>query len=386
MALVPIGTTYADGLFTEKFVIHVVDSYGNKAKDGTRISTGVINNPKLYSNAYNGAMKAIANKSILPANEVPTFTTTAIDDQTLPSNDMGILRHGISKYFQEIQTPVVDENNTLVLDENNQTQYITSYAPKYYKSLFDVTYKNDVGSLNNTAGTFSISPVKAEDIITSDISSLDTLIVLANKRNHKPENLGGWDIERVIDDKTLKLVNLDHKDVDLNGVTYVIGDEYRYIEKGQTIANGAVSTFKTTEVKDGLAYAELRYTPELVGHNVFIYANTRLEGKRIGISRNILLHGTGLTKQTLNCTNEKGLKPDCSMAVRIIQNGSGVGAYRVNIATPQPVGEPVYRYATATRTDNTGWTTVSIYGIDENKTATVEFGDLIFDEYIINEH
>jgi hypothetical protein len=51
MAIVPIETRYENGLFIDKFVIHVVDSYGNKAQDGTRISTGVINNPKLYSNA-----------------------------------------------------------------------------------------------------------------------------------------------------------------------------------------------------------------------------------------------------------------------------------------------------------------------------------------------
>jgi hypothetical protein len=386
MAIVPMGSRYENGLYIDKFVIHVVDSYGNKAKDGTKISTGVINNPKLYSNAYNGAVKHQAQKNIINLNnsESQTYTDTNLTDQELPNNNGKIIALDYSSYDEERKTPRVDENGTIVRDENNETVYDSKTIKRYYPTIGVVERKNDTGTLNRSDGTFTISPKDTTDIITDKISSLDTLVVLANKNNHHPENLGGWDIASVEGENKLKLVSLD-KGVDLSGLTYVIGDEYRYIDRGQTIANGAVSTFETTEVKDGLAFAELRYTPELVGHNVFIYANTRLEDKHIGISRNVLLHGTGLSDETMSCTNEKGRKPDCHMSYRITLNDSGKGAYKVNIGTPQIAGANTYKYATASRTSSTGWTTVSIYGIDENETATVTFGSLINDEYIINQ-
>jgi hypothetical protein len=303
MAIVPIGSRYENGLFIDKYVIHVVDSYGNKAADNTRISTGVINNPKLYSNAYD------------------TIANAYLDDRG-------------------------------ILDKNNST--------------------------------FTL-PAASIDTTKDTITSLDTLIVLANQSRHKPENLGGWDIKSINSENELSIIDMDSSISPITDVSYVIGDEYRYIDYGQTIINAAASTFETTEIKDGLAYAELRYVPEMVGKNIFIYANTRLEDKHIGISRKILLHGTGLIPVTISCTNTNGLKPNCTRSVRIVQNDSGKGAHRVNISQPQLAGEAVYNFATASQTSDTGWTTVSIFNIDVNKTATVEVGALINNEILINQ-
>ena len=394
MAIVPIGSRYENGLYIDKFVIHVVDSYGNKAKDGTHISTGVINNPKLYSNAYDGATKytspsgkdvvhyTSSDKNVTYINypDPATITQVTIPDTVLPTNSRGnIISYDITPYYYQIRTDTLDDKNQTV------TSYKTDW--KYYTDISGVHYKNDTGSLDGKNRTFTLNPADTDDNINpnSDITTLDTLIILANKKHHKPAYLGGYDIEN-IDPVTnaIKLVSVN-PNLNLSGLTYVIGDEYRYIDRGQTIANGAISTFESTEVKNGIAYAELRYTPEMVGKNVFIYANTVLDNKRIGISRNVLLFGTGLGKQTLSCTNDKGNRPNCSRRIRITLNDSGKGAYHVNIGHPQIVGEQTFMTATASQTDDEGWTTVSIYGIDENKTATVEFGDLLFDEYIINQ-
>ncbi len=393
MAIVPIGSRYENGLYIDKFVIHVVDSYGNKAEDGTRISTGVINNPKLYSNAYNGAVKTYitgtSNVKILESNDKnitwlnyvqpQDYATTQVDDTTLPTNNYGnIIGYDWDYNLYTIRTSTLNDKNETVVS------YKSAY--QYYTSVSGVKYKNDTGKLDGKNKTFTLNPANPSDVINgnSDISSLDTLIILANRKHHKPAYLGGYDIRSVNSDREISLVSID-EDIDVSGLTYVIGDEYRYIDRGQTLANGAASTFESTDVKDGLAYAELRYTPEMVGKNVFIYANTVLDNRRIGISRNVLLFGTGLSKQTLSCTNDKGRKPNCSRRVRITLNDSGKGAYRVNIGHPQIVGQDTFQYATASQTDAEGWTKVSIYGIEENKTATVEFGSLIFDEYIINQ-
>ncbi len=351
MAIVPIGSRYENGLFIDKFVIHVVDSYGNKAKDGTKISTGVINNPKLYSNAYNGAQR-FEDLSI-PTINYPLNTDFFFDDQTLPFTWRG---------------------NVAKLD----------YAlGSGYPTILLNNFKNDKGSLNKNNGTFTL-PANSIDPTADTITPLDTLVILANKEQHKPENLGGWDIKSIDSANEISLVSLD-SGLDINNVRYVIGNDYRYDSCRQSLMNAGASTFESTDVIDGIAYAELRYVPSMVGKDVFIYANTRLNDKQIGISSRETLTGIGMSTDSLSCTNEKGLKPNCAASFRMILNGSSSLARNVYMPEPTLGGEPVYRATSATRTNCNGWTTVSIYGIDENKTATVNFGDFISSELILNQ-
>ncbi|RUM66032.1 MAG: hypothetical protein DSZ05_04985, partial [Sulfurospirillum sp.] len=199
MAIVPMDDRYENGLFVKKFVIQATDSYGNKAKDGTVIYTGVINNPKIYT--------------------------------------------------------------------NNQTER---------------------GILHRNEDTFELPPTEQ----MNDIEQTDTLVVIANDKQYRPENLGGWDIVNILENESkVEIINLD-KGSDVPDLSYVIGNEYRYDICNNTIMNAAASSFESTEVKDGIAFAELRYVPAMVGKTVFIYANARLENKHIGISRPVVLTGT----------------------------------------------------------------------------------------------
>jgi hypothetical protein len=363
MAIVPIGTTYKEGLFTQKFVIHVVDSYGNKAKDGTRVSTGVINNPKLYSRAYVGGTSEEAGVSV------------AVDSQTLPTNRYG---DNAKVDYNPSYTTSVD------VDDNNESVTVFSYTPNRTVSY---RLKDDRGSLNKKSGTFSL-PANSIDVNKDIISSLDTLIVLANKEQHKPYNLGGWDISSVNGGSDISLYDLDAGS-DISNVSYVVGDEYRYDRCNETIMNAAASTFTSTEVKDGVAYAELRYVPAMVGKNVFIYANSKLDDKRIGISRKIILVGEGLEENTFSCKNEakkgSGVLVNCTERFRMIQKSSGKIARDVYVSQPTTTGVSNYQKATISRTDCNGWATVSVYGVPPEKTATVSFGSFISDELIVEQ-
>ncbi len=292
MAIVPFQVEYDDktGLFTETFTIHVVDSYGNKAQDGTRISTGVINNPKLYGSPF----------------QLNTF-----------------------------------------------------------------------GTLKKSSGTFEIQDGNFSADVIDKISEQDTLIVLANQQQHKPANLGGWDIKTILSDKSIELFDLDAGD-DVSHLSYVVGDEYRYDECSATLMNAASATFNSTEVKDGIAQATLRYTPDMFGRNVFIYANSIIDGKRIGISRPLLLNGLGLETMTVSFKNDTNQTIDRSMRVRLVQKGSKKFARHTYIGEPVMSGsESNYAYTTASQTDCNGWTTVTIYGIEPEKTASVVVGDTI---------
>lgn len=320
MAIVPIDTRYENGLFIDKFVIHVADSYGNRAKDGTAIYTGVINNPKLYSNA----LKA----------------DTVLDETELYS--------------------IIAHDNKSDFNDNR-------------------------GIIDRTGGSYLLPP-NSIDTTKDTISSLDTLVVLANRERHKPENLGGWDIKSIDSDRKVSLVSLDGNG-EVDNTSYVIGDEYRYDECSKTLMNAAASSLETTDVKDGIAYAELRYVPAMVGKTVFIYANSVIDGKRIGISRKVTLKGLGVTQQTMSC-DSKITGPDCSMRYKIMLNGpKDTPAQNLYLEQPTLAGDPVYDYATASKTDCAGWSTVIIHGIDENQTATVTFGgDAIYDELIREQH
>jgi hypothetical protein len=320
MAIVPIETRYENGLFIDKFVIHVVDSYGNKAKDGTEIYTGVINNPKLYSNAL---------------------------EESVDVNDANILYN------------IMDKNDNLY-------------------------FRDDRGELDRDNALFTL-PLNSIDTTKETVTNLDTLILLANKDQHKPENLGGWDIKSIDDDHTLSLLSVTPGN-SVSNVSYVIGDEYRYNACAKTIMNAAASSFESTEVKDGIAYAELRYVPAMVGKTIFIYANSKLDDKRIGISRKVTLKGLGVTEGTLTC-DYKITGPNCGIRYKMLLNGpNNLPAQNLYLEQPKLGGSPVYDHATASKTDCDGWTTVRIYGIEENQTATVTFGGYgIYDELLKNQ-
>ena len=356
MAIVPYATSYdGKGLFIQKYVIHVVDSYGNKAKDGTNIQTGVINNPKLYSRAYDGGVNG---------------DLTLANSQTLPTTVAG----KVSKIdFGKTGS------STFTNEDNETITYFT------YGRTVDYNEKDEKATLNKSSGEFTLDE-NASDKINSHISNLDTLIVLANKKEHKPYNLGGWDIEKVLGDSKLKVYDLDVAD-DVRGVSYVIGDEYRYDQCRRTIMNAAASSFEVTKIEDGVAYAELRYTPAMVGKNIFIYANSRLDENRIGVSRKVLLTGTGVPEATFSCKNEsKTTYTECSGNFLIMQNDSGKIAREVYLSQPIFSGESVGAGATITRTGCNGMATIRVYNVPPEKTATFTYGGKIMsDELIVNQ-
>ena len=282
MAIVPFEDRYENGLFIKKFVIHVVDTYGNKAKDGTRISTGVINNPKIISNE---------------------------------------------------------------------------------------------GTLDQNKSEFTLNPL--DQITTANIQVTDTLVTLANQQEYRPENLGGWDITDIMPQESkLKIITWDRVP-EVNHIKYVIGNEYRYDRCNDTVMNAAASTFESTEVKDGIAFAELRYVPAMVGKTVTIYANTRLNDKRIGISRVVALTGTGLQPVTISCTNDAGKQSYCNKTVTFIQNDSEKFAREALIGHPINTGDAEHaqiNFPNGFRTDCNGHLQVEITNIDENKTASYTMG------------
>ncbi len=228
MSIVPYGTKYdrEHGLYVESFIIQVVDRYGNKVKDGTRVNVGVVNNPILYSDAYDSAQN--------------------------------LIRH-------------------------------------------------DRASID-TAKHFTLAQ-SAPDL--SKIHASDKVVLLANQQSADPLNLGGWSIDTIDSSNQLTLFE-SYSGGGETHLSYVIGNDRRYNRCAQTLANASIYTPEGTEVKDGVLKVELRYGPYMVGKAVFVYANSVVDDRRIGISRRVDLLGTGLNNWTFTCANDSDENKTCS--------------------------------------------------------------------------
>ncbi len=67
------------GLFVQNYVIHVVDKYGNKAKDGTYVSIGAVNDPKLYTFGRDSSGNSIDTTAALTTEKRFSLETTRQD-------------------------------------------------------------------------------------------------------------------------------------------------------------------------------------------------------------------------------------------------------------------------------------------------------------------
>ncbi len=215
------------GLYIDTFTIHVVDKYGNKAKDGTKIHVGIVNNLK---------------KS---AGE-PLYSSSLVGNHI--SMNLG----------------------TLTKNDQNKTQF-------------------------------------SSDDDLSSVRANDTVVLLANEESNNPLHLGGWGVSdgnsSTLDIWNSYTVNTGTSTSDLS---YAIGNDKKVNRCEETLATAATYAAEGYEdylVKDGIVIIELRYDPYMVGKTTFIYANSTLEEKRIGISRRVDMQGTGPEEFYYICDN-----------------------------------------------------------------------------------
>ncbi len=248
---------YNNGLYVDKFTLHVVDKYGNKAKDGTYVHVGTVNNLKqnLNTNLY-----------------TPQLGTTGA---------------------------FVTANNSFRFDNN--------------LTLSNVISDNE-----------------------SSVDNKDTIVILPNAQRNDPRYLGGWRIREIqSNNQELTMWDTYTWAEDKNGLSFAIGDDKKFNSCDATLANAAIYSDTDYKVKDGIVNIELRYGPYMVGKTVFLYANTKIDGERIGISRKIDLKGTGITDMTYTCdASDKDAYPSgrtCNWTGYLKFNDSGVTVKNVYV-------------------------------------------------------
>jgi hypothetical protein len=124
----------------------------------------------------------------------------------------------------------------------------------------------------------------------------------------------------------------------------------------------------------------------MVGKTIFVYANSKINNKRIGISRRVNLTGLGLNPLTFTCDNPNATaNKNCSQDLFMTLKGSNTAAKFVNLGTPICIsGCSDSSNENATDLTCSSWTT-GTFILDINKSATYSFGNLIAHEKVQNQ-
>jgi len=245
---------YKNGLYVDKYTLHVVDKYGNKAKDGTYVHVGTVNNLKQDA--------------------------------------------GLRLYSKQFPIPIT-------------------------------------GGFTSSTNSFTFDDERTLENVNSDneqsVDTQDTIVILPNEQRSDPRYLGGWRIGDIQNDKLLTMVDT-YTWEDKKGLSFVIGDDKKFNNCDATLANAAIYSDTDYKVKDGIVNIELRYGPYMVGKSVFLYANSLIDGDRIGISRKIDLKGTGIEDMTYSCdASDMNTSRSCSWTGYLKFSDSGVDVKNVNV-------------------------------------------------------
>jgi hypothetical protein len=95
IAVNPFGTKFIKdpksingGMFVEDYVFHVVDTHGDKAKDGTYLQIGVVNDPKVYTLGYNAVTDIDPIKVTAKISRDNSFDINSSDSKLLNKIDI----------------------------------------------------------------------------------------------------------------------------------------------------------------------------------------------------------------------------------------------------------------------------------------------------------
>ncbi len=154
----------------------------------------------------------------------------------------------------------------------------------------------------------------------SNVAYQDSVIILSSSDKMDPLYLGGWIVDSVPDNKTLKF-NKTYNGTTTNNLSFLVGDEKRYdiCEKQAKLIDFDSSDNTYILDKGGKKEVKLRYPSYMVGKDVYLYVNSYDE-KRVGTSIRKKLKGMGITASvdTSACSNGK----DCDIPITFTVKGS----------------------------------------------------------------
>ena len=122
------------------------------------------------------------------------------------------------------------------------------------------------------------------DFSQTDVRVGDNLIIIPSAGKTNPSYLGDWTIQNVGSSLTLREGSFNLENT--NGLTYIIGNEQRFLgDNGRgRIATAHIETPSNTKVTDadGFSYFDIVYDPALGRHTIAIGVHTTGDRKSVG--------------------------------------------------------------------------------------------------------
>ena len=128
----------------------------------------------------------------------------------------------------------------------------------------------------------------------SNVAYHDSVVVLSQENKMNPLYLGGWIVDDIENNSTLKF-SKPYNGEDTDGLTFVVGNEKRYdiCEKQVKLIDFDSDDNTYTLNTGGMKEIRLRYPSYMVGKDVYLYVNSYDEN-RTGVSIRKKLWGNGI--------------------------------------------------------------------------------------------
>jgi len=191
----------------------------------------------------------------------------------------------------------------------------------------------------NSGGIESSTPIKffdnGIDFSQTDVRVGDNLIIIPSSGKTNPSYLGDWSITSVGSQLTLAEGSFNLEST--NGLTYIIGNEQRYLGSA---GRGRIATAHIEVPKgavtnaDGFSYFDVIYDPVLGRHTVTLGVHT--SGDRKSVGKIASLRGGDLSAGTFSFLSTGGTR-FVNMTVDITFGGAGTEHFIDQLIDPSTI-------------------------------------------------
>jgi hypothetical protein len=350
-----VDTSILNGKFTDRFIIKVND----KGFDNSKIGFGIVNGPKKVNSSID-----------------PKMGVMYAYDNYNSGSEVGIIYKGQDKaYFQN--------------------------------------------SVNGGPGKF---PFYIDGGNSQNVRAGDTVVILPNHDSTRIDShyLGGWTVDsqgQNVDEAFRKYTvplkwnftpSANEPASRIDNLAFVIGTNSRVNECNHDTSTVLIKAFNgDNELTNGAIYVNIEYEPYMVGNDIFIYANYRIQKqesgkeyptkKHSGDAIRYTLRGKGINEQVITLTNPDTVDKIVNFDFRIRLEDSFYQNKNENTGTLEDVDElaqgvkidQVYNFTglvepTFSRSTCKGISTVSLF-LKAGESSTFTVKNKNFDhEYIFN--
>ena len=187
---------------------------------------------------------------------------------------------------------------------------------------------NEEGSISTVLATGTMFDLNRD--LNSSVQVGDSLVVLSGQHSYDPSYMGGWNIEQYSDSTDSLILAENYSGASTDKLNYAIGGSMRPIGCGLntvSLIDIDAENGEYTISEDGTATVRLQYDPLMVGRDVFLFANSAVDGSRVGVSTKHTLTGTGVYGEA---TCDGKVSP-CTISFSVGLNDSGYYVLNNNI-------------------------------------------------------